>query len=75
MTTQQERPFRAAFDVLQRNATALRDQVEPNIDELLPLVTESIEAFKECKKRISAVELALKDALRDADVEGGAVGA
>lgn len=55
--------FKDAFGVLQRNAATLRTQTEPNIDELLPMVQESIEAYNVCKGRIDAVELALQAAL------------
>lgn len=60
--------FKDGFDALQRNATSLRTQTEPNIDELLPLVQESIEAYNVCKERINAVELALKEALSETAV-------
>lgn len=55
--------FKDAFGVLQRNANALRTQTEPNIDELLPMVKESIEAYNVCRDRINAVEAALQAAL------------
>jgi exodeoxyribonuclease VII small subunit len=41
----------------------LRDQNEPNIDDLLTIVTESVDAYKVCKERIDAVEAALRAAL------------
>jgi exodeoxyribonuclease VII small subunit len=34
--------------------------VEPNIDDLLTIVTESVEAYKVCASRITAVKLALE---------------
>jgi len=43
----------------------LRDQQEPNIDDLLSIVTESVSAYKVCKERIDAVEKALEKALSD----------
>lgn len=61
--------FKEAYGILQRNATALRDQKEPNIDDLLKVVTESVTAYKVCQERIDAVERALQAALRDS--EGG----
>lgn len=48
----------------------LREQTEPNIDDLLSIVTESVAAYKVCKERIDAVEKALQAALTD--VGGGA---
>ncbi len=47
------------------HAQTLRDQQEPNIDDLLSIVTESVSAYKVCKERIDAVEKALEKALSD----------
>ena len=60
--------FREADGVLQRHAQTLRNQDEPNIDDLLTIVTESVNAYKVCKQRIDAVEAALKTALDGAGV-------
>ena len=59
----QPRSFREAYGVLQEHAETLRNQSEPNIDDLLTIVTESVEAYRVCKERIDAVEAALKAAL------------
>ena len=63
------RTFREAYGVLQEHAETLREQTEPNIDDLLSIVTESVAAYKVCKERIDAVEKALQAALTD--VGGG----
>lgn len=57
--------FKEAFGTLQKHAAALRDQKEPNIDDLLQVVTESVDAYKICNERIDAVEKALQAALKD----------
>jgi exodeoxyribonuclease VII small subunit len=57
--------FKEAYGVLSRHAQTLRTQQEPNIDDLLTIVTESVEAYKVCKERIDAVEAALDKALSD----------
>jgi len=57
--------FREAYGVLQGHAQTLREQTEPNIDDLLSIVTESVAAYKVCKERIDAVEKALQEALTD----------
>jgi exodeoxyribonuclease VII small subunit len=57
--------FKEAYEVLSRNAQVLRDQNEPNIDDLLRIVTESVEAYKVCQERIAAVDAALQTALKD----------
>lgn len=59
--------FREAYAVLNGHAETLREQTEPNIDELLAIVTESVAAYKICQARIDAVDKALKEALRDVD--------
>jgi exodeoxyribonuclease VII small subunit len=67
-----EKTFRDAYGVLQRHSETLRNQREPNIDDLLTIVTESVEAYKVCKSRIDAVEQALEQALGAAGVEHAA---
>jgi exodeoxyribonuclease VII small subunit len=67
-----ERTFRDAYGVLQRHSETLRNQREPNIDDLLAIVTESVEAYKVCKIRIDAVEQALEQALGGANAEQAA---
>jgi exodeoxyribonuclease VII small subunit len=54
-----------AYGVLNRHAQTLRDQQDPSIDDLLGIVTESVEAYEVCKQRIDAVEAALEQALPD----------
>jgi exodeoxyribonuclease VII small subunit len=65
-----DRSFKDAYGVLQRHAETLRNQREPNIDELLGIVNESIEAYKVCRTRIEAVEKALEQALGEAGLGG-----
>ena len=60
--------FKEAYGVLQQHAQTLREQQEPNIDDLLTIVTESVGAYKTCQERIDAVEKALEKALSDAVV-------
>ncbi len=57
--------FKEAYGLLQGHAETLREQQEPNIDDLLSIVTESVDAYKVCKERIDAVEKALEKALSD----------
>ena len=70
-----EQTFKSAYAVLQRHAETLRTQREPNIDDLLTIVTESVDAYKVCKKRIDAVEQALEQALGGVGAVGAAEGA
>jgi exodeoxyribonuclease VII small subunit len=57
--------FKEAYGVLQGHAATLRNQAEPNIDDLLSIVEESVSAYRVCKERIDAVEKALEKALTD----------
>ncbi len=63
-----KKSFKDAYGVLQRHSEALRNQREPNIDDLLTIVTESVEAYKVCTSRIDAVEQALEEALGGAGI-------
>lgn len=67
-----ETSFKDAYGVLQQHAQTLRDQAEPNIDDLLTIVKESVHAYSVCKERIDAVEAALKAALDGAGVTAAA---
>lgn len=67
--------FREAYAVLHGHAETLREQTEPNIDDLLSIVTESVAAYKVCKARIEAVEKALQEALTDIGSDAGLRGA
>ena len=64
--------FKDSYEVLQRHAQTLRNETEPNIDDLLRIVTESVESYKVCRERIEAVDEALKAALAGAGMPGAA---
>ena len=64
-----ETTFKEAWGVLQRHAQGLRSQTEPNIDDLLGIVTESVSAYKVCQSRVEAVEKALEAALQGSGAE------
>jgi exodeoxyribonuclease VII small subunit len=66
-----ETSFKQAYGVLQQHAETLRNQQEPNIDDLLTIVTESVAAYNVCKARIDAVEMALEQALSGAGQSAG----
>lgn len=72
MTTE---TFRTAYGTLQKNAELLRNQREPDLDNLLEVVTQSVAAYKVCKQRIDAVEQALEQALSGAGLAEGEGGA
>lgn len=64
-----ETTFKEAYGVLQRHAQTLRERREPNIDDLLQIVTESVAAYRVCQERIDAVEKALDATLSSLDGE------
>lgn len=48
--------FKQAFALLKQNAERLEDQQEPDLDQLMLIVEESMQAYKVCKQRIKAVQ-------------------
>lgn len=64
-----ETTFKEAWGVLQKHAQTLRNQSEPNIDDLLRIVTESVQAYRVCQSRVEAVEKALEEALKGSGSE------
>lgn len=69
-----ETSFKEAYGVLRKHSEALRQQREPNIDELLTIVEGSVAAYKTCKARIAAVDAALAKALGEVEEGGGGGG-
>lgn len=64
--------FKQSYAVLQRNANTLRQQAQtqqPNIDDLLAIVQESMDAYEVCRNRIDAVEKALQQTLGQSPAE------
>jgi exodeoxyribonuclease VII small subunit len=51
--------FKQAFAILKHNAERLEDQQEPDLDQLMIIVEESMQAYKVCKQRIKSVQDAL----------------
>lgn len=56
-----EKNFNANYEQLNLIAQKLRNQSEPDIDALVPMVEEATKAYKNCKQRIEDVKLALKE--------------
>ncbi|QOW49521.1 exodeoxyribonuclease VII [Acinetobacter sp. YH12138] len=57
--------FKEGYEVLKRNAELLESQQEPDIDNLMKIVEESMQAYKSCKTRVEAVQQALNDTFKD----------
>ncbi|RZG76209.1 exodeoxyribonuclease VII small subunit [Acinetobacter sp. WCHAc060025] len=57
--------FKQGYEILKRNAELLELQEEPDIDNLMKLVDESMNAFKACKSRVDAVQQALNETFKE----------
>lgn len=58
MTTPSE-TYKHNYATLQRIAAEMRQQDEPDIDALVPMVDEALKSYQVCKSRIAAVTEAL----------------
>lgn len=54
--------FKDAYAILKANADHLEHSHELDIDNLVAIVDESIEAYKVCQERLHAIEKALEKA-------------
>ena len=63
--TKKELSFKEGFDILQKNAELLESQEQPDIDNLMKIVEESMNAYKACKSRLDAVQQALDETFKD----------
>lgn len=57
--------FKEGYEILKRNAELLDAQQEPDIDNLMKIVEESMTAYKACKTRVDAVQQALDDTFKE----------
>ena len=57
--------FQQGYDILKKNAELLESQQEPDIDNLMKIVEESMSAYKAYKARVEAVQSALNDTFKD----------
>lgn len=51
--------YQENYQKLKKIAETMREQQEPDIDQLVELVNQASEAYKKCQARIEAVEKAL----------------
>lgn len=63
--TDKEPSFKEGYEVLKRNAELLESQEEPDIDNLMKIVEESMVAYKACKSRVEAVQQALDETFKE----------
>ena len=57
--------FQQGYDILKKNAELLESQQEPDIDNLMKIVEESMTAYKACKARVEAVQTDLNETFND----------
>ena len=57
--------FKDGYALLKKNAELLEAQEEPDIDNLMKIVEESMTAYKACKSRVDAVQQALNETFKD----------
>jgi|GEM_PF-1126453 len=55
--------FNHHFNNLKQIAEKLKNQSEPNIDELIPLVQSSVNSYQACQARLESVSQALAELL------------
>ena len=63
--TKKELTFKEGYEILKKNADLLESQDEPDIDNLMKIVEESMTAYKACKIRMDAVQQALNETFKE----------
>lgn len=63
--TKKELSFKDGYALLKKNAELIEAQEEPDIDNLMKIVEESMTAYKACKSRVDAVQQALNETFKD----------
>ena len=63
--TEQELTFKEGYEILKKNAELLESQEEPDIDNLMKIVEESMQAYKACKSRVDVVQNALNETFKE----------
>lgn len=62
---EQKLTFKEGYEILKKNAELLESQEEPDIDNLIKIVEESMTAYKACKSRVDAVQQALNETFKE----------
>lgn len=63
--TKKELTFKEGYEVLKKNAELLELQEEPDIDNLMKIVEESMSPYKACKSRVDTVQQALNETFKE----------
>ena len=59
----ESKTFKQNYDTLKRVSESIKNQNEPDIDAIVPLVDEALLAYSACKERLSMVKQALGEKL------------
>lgn len=62
---EQKLTFKEGYEILKKNTELLESQEEPDIDNLMKIVEESMTAYKACKSRVDAVQQALNETFKE----------
>ncbi|QER39264.1 exodeoxyribonuclease VII [Acinetobacter suaedae] len=62
--SKKELSFKDGYELLKKNAALLEAQEEPDIDNLMKIVEESMSSYKACKSRVDAVQQDLNDTFK-----------
>ncbi len=65
MTTEDTETFKKHYDNLRGIAEKMRQQQEPDIDQLIPLVDSALSSYTVCKERLDSVKKLLKERFND----------
>lgn len=63
--SKKELSFKDGYSLLKKNAALLEAQEEPDIDNLMKIVEESMNAYKACKSRVDAVQQTLNETFKE----------
>ncbi|AMW78537.1 exodeoxyribonuclease VII [Acinetobacter sp. TGL-Y2] len=63
--TDENLSFKECYEILKNNAELLESQEQPDIDNLMKIVEQSMDAYKACKFRVDAVQQALNDTFKE----------
>jgi len=63
--SKKELSFKEGYGVLKKNAELMESHEEPDIDNLMNIVDESMVAYKACNSRVDAVQQALIETFKE----------
>ncbi|WP_288382742.1 exodeoxyribonuclease VII small subunit [uncultured Acinetobacter sp.] len=62
---EQKLTFKEGYEILKKNTELLESLEEPDIDNLMKIIEESMTAYKACKSRVDAVQQALNETFKE----------